>query len=73
MENQIHRTGIPVGVDLQRVWQDGAKELDIRTTMKLFRAGGYKSAKSRRIMSAFTELMNKRSKRLFLTDYIIML
>ena len=70
---QIHRTGIPVGVDLQRVWQDGAKELDIRTTMKLFRAGAYKSAKSRRIMSAFTELMNKRSKRLFLTDYIIML
>ena len=73
VENQIHRAGIPVGVDLQRVWQDGAKELGIRTTMKLFREGAYKSAKSRSIMSAFTELMNKRSKRLFLTDYIIML
>lgn len=30
-----------VQVDLQRIWQDGAKELEIRPTMKLFREGGF--------------------------------
>lgn len=30
-----------VKVDLQRIWQDGAKELEIGPTMKLFREGGF--------------------------------